>query len=167
MARTTAEALDRLQDLLAHPDTGVNMRMAAIESRDGVIMARIPAAQILEMDLPADIADENLDFDYPLILLFAEQAENENVERFAWFSGSIAISVEIRLTADKPDTLEPSIHRYAEAVLDVLQDSAGEWSAGLMYNGRYSVRYLPSTLGGDNFLQSARISLTLEQYVNA
>ena len=165
MARTTAEALDRLQDLLVHPDFGVNTRMAAIEARDGVIIQRIAPEQVALMNLPADVADANLDCEYPVIYLFADEAHNENRERFAWFSGTIALGIDVRISADRPDALEASIHRYTEAVIDVLQDSEGEWSAGLMYGGRYTVRYNPSVLGGDNFLQSARISLTLEQHV--
>jgi len=166
MARTTAEALDRLQDLLVHPDFGVNAQMSAIEARDGVIMQRFTQDQIVEMNLPADVADANLDSDYPLIYLFADQADNLNRERFAWFSGTIMLGIDVRISADLPDGLEPSIHRYTEAVIDVLQNSEGEWSDGLMYSGLYSVRYNPSVLGGDNFLQVARISLTLEQHVS-
>lgn len=165
MARTTAEALDRLQALLLNPDTGVNMRMSAIEARDGVIMTRIPTDQIVEMNLSAAFVDENLDSDYPAIYLFGDEAVNENQERFAWFSGSISLGLEVRISADRPDSMESSLHRYVEAVLDVLQDSQGEWSAGLIYSGRYSIRYSPITLGGDNFLQIAQLSLVLEQFV--
>jgi len=166
MARTTALALDQLQALLGNPGTGVNARMPAIEARDGVIMARIPRGQVAQMNLAADIADQNLDADYPAIFLFADEAQNENRERFAWFSGVISLGIDLRLTAARPDALESSIHRYTEAILDVLQDSAGEWSAGLMYDGRYTVRYSPGALGGENFLQTARIELQIEQHVS-
>lgn len=166
MARTTAEALDRLHDLLVHPDFGVNAQMSTIEARDGVIMQRFTQDQIARMNLTANVADANLDSEYPLIYVFAEEAVNENRERFAWFSGTLALGIDVRLSADRPDALESSIHRYTEAAIEVLQNSEGEWSDGLMYDGRYSVRYAPTILGGDNFLQSARISLTLEQHVS-
>src|SRR5260370_32142200 len=141
MARTTAEALDRLQDLLVHPDFGVNMRMSAIEARDGVIMPRVPNQQVVKMNLPADVADSNLDSDYPAIFLFADEAHNDNRERFAWFSGTITLAIDVRLTAARPDALESSIHPYAEAANYVLHDSAREWSAGLFDYGRSKVRY--------------------------
>src|SRR5438105_3370704 len=146
MPRTTAEALDRLRDLLVHPDFSVNTRMASIEARDGVIMQRVTPEQIALMNLPAEVADANLDADYPAIYLFADEAHNENRERFAWFSGTISLGIDVRISADRPDALESSIHRTVEAVVDVLQDSEGEWSEGLMYGGRYSIRYSPSVL---------------------
>ncbi len=166
MPRTTAEALDRLRDLLIHPDSGINARMAAIEARDGVIMQRVRPEQIALMNLPAEIADANLDADYPEIYLFADEAHNENRERFAWFSGTISLGIDVRISAARPESLESGIHRTVEAVIDVLQDSEGMWSDGIIYGGRYSIRYFPSVLGGDNFLQDARISVTLEQHVS-
>ena len=140
--------------------------MSAIEARDGVIMQRIPNAQVVTMNLSAEIADDNLDFEYPAIFLWGEEAQNDNRERFAWFSGTIELSLELRLTAELPEALEPSVHRYIEAILDVLQNSQGEWTPGLIFSGQYTVRYSPARLGGDNFLQTARLSVNLEQYVS-
>ena len=166
MAQTTAAALNRLQALLVNPDSGVNVRMAAIEARDGVIMQRIPNAQVVAMNLSAEIADDNLDFEYPAIFLWGEEAQNDNREKFAWFSGTIELSVDLRITAELPNALEASLHRYVEAIVDVLQDSQGEWTPGLIFSGQYTVRYSPARLGGDNFLQTARLALSLEQYVS-
>jgi hypothetical protein len=166
MAQTTAAALDRLQALLINPDTGINAQMSAIEARDGVIMQRIPNAQVVTMNLSAEIADDNLDFEYPAIFLWGEEAQNDNREKFAWFSGTIELSLELRLTAELPEALEASVHRYIEAILDVLQNSQGEWTPGLIFSGQYTVRYSPARLGGDNFLQTARLSVNLEQYVS-
>ena len=166
MAQTTAAALDRLQALLINPDTGINAQMSAIEARDGVIMQRIPNAQVVTMNLSAEIADDNLDFEYPAIFLWGEEAQNDNREKFAWFSGTIDLSLELRLTAALPEALEASMHRYIEAILDVLQNSQGEWTPGLIFSGQYTVRYSPARLGGDNFLQTARLSVNLEQYVS-
>jgi hypothetical protein len=166
MAQTTASALNRLQALLVNPDSGVNTRISAIEARDGVIMQRIPAEQVVTMNLSAEIADDDLDFEYPAIFLWGEEAENDNREKFAWFSGTIDLALDLRITAARPDTLEASLHRYVEAILDVLQGSQGEWAAGLIYSGRYVAKYSPARLGGDNFLQTARLSLSLEQFVS-
>ena len=166
MAQTTAAALDRLQALLINPDAGVNAQMSAIEARDGVIMERIPNAQVVAMNLSAEIADDNLDFEYPAIFLWGEEAQNDNREKFAWFSGTIDLSLELRLTAALPEALEASMHSYIEAILDVLQNSQGEWTPGLIFSGQYTVRYSPARLGGDNFLQTARLSVNLEQYVS-
>jgi hypothetical protein len=165
MAQTTAAALDRLLALLVNPDAGVNAQMSTIEARDGVIMQRIPDAQVVTMNLSAEVADDNLDFEYPAIFLWGEEAQNDNREKFAWFSGTIELAVDLRITADGPENLESSLHRYVEAILNVLQASQGEWTPGLVFSGQYTVRYSPARLGGDNFLQTARLAVSLEQYV--
>lgn len=166
MARTTAEALDRLRDLLIHPDMGVNAQIAAIEARDGVILARLAADQFVFMNLPADLADQSLDASYPAIYLFVEEAQNVNREKFAYFSGSLVLGIDVRLTAENPENLESMLHQYVEAVLNVLQISSGEWSKGLSYSGRFAVRFSVTRMGGDNFIQSARLSLSLDQYIS-
>jgi hypothetical protein len=166
MAQTTAAALNRLRALLVNPDSGVNAQMSAIEARDGVIMQRIPDSQVVTMNLSAEIADDNLDFEYPAIFLWGEEAQNDNREKFAWFSGTIELSLDLRITAELPNLLEESVHRYVESILDVLQSSQGEWTPGLIFSGQYTVRYSPARLGGDNFLQTAKIAVSLEQFVS-
>jgi hypothetical protein len=165
MARTTAQALDSLRALLVHPESGVNAQMAAIEARDGVIVARVPDEQVLLLNLPPDLADENLEINYPAVLLFAEEAENLNRQRFAYFSGTLRLGVDVRLSADSPETLEANLHRYVEAITNVLAASRGEWSPGLVYAGRFTARFAPARLGGVNFLQSARLAILLDMTV--
>ncbi len=166
MARTTAEALDRMRDLLIHPEAGVNAQIAGIEARDSVILPRVAEDQFVLMNLPPDLADQSLDVTYPALYLFVEEAQNTNSEKFAYFSGSLLLGIDVRVTAEDPEELESALHRYVEAVLNVLQVSRGEWSAGLSFSGRYAVRFSVTRMGGDNFIQSARLSLPLDQYVS-
>ena len=165
MARTTAEALERLRSLLTDPAKGVNAQLATIEARDGLILDRVADEQFALMNLPSDLADQALDAGYPAVYLFVEEAENLNREKFAYFSGPLRVGAEVRLSAEDPGGLEANIHRYIEALLNVLQASRGEWSAGLVYSGRFAVRFSATRLGGNNFLQSARLSIALEQFV--
>ncbi len=166
MARTTAEALDHLRALLTDAATGMNAQLGGIESRDGVILERLSDQHFALRNMPADLADQTREAGYPSVFLFAEQAENLNREKFAFFSGPLLLGAEMRITADRSDRLEADLHRYVEALLNVLQASRGEWTDGLVYSGRYAVTFAPSRLGGENFLQSARVSIPLEQYVN-
>ena len=165
MARTTAAALDYLQALLADPASGMNAQLGSIEARDGVTLARIADDRFALLNMPSELADQTDEAGYPAVLLSAEQAENLNREKFAYFSGPLRLGAEVRVSAERPDSLEADVHRYVEAVVNVLQASPGEWSAGLVYSGRYAVSFSPARLGGDNFLQSARLSIALEQYV--
>lgn len=165
MARTTAEALDHLRSLLLDPANGVNAQLAIIEARDGVILDRVAEEDIALINMASDLADQTHQSGYPAVFLFAEQAENLNREKFAYFSGPLRLGAEVRLTAERPDRLEPDIHRFVEAVVNVLQASRGGWPAGLVYSGRYAANFSAARLGGENFLESARLSIALEQYV--
>jgi hypothetical protein len=163
--RITAEALDYLRALLLHPEGGINVRLAAIRDRDGVDLDRLEDGQVLPLHLSADLADEQLEFDYPMVCLFAVQSENRNEAAFAAFSGPLELGAEVRVSADRPDGLEAELHRYVEAVLAVLSASRGEWAPGFVYGGRYAVRFAAAASGGVNFLQSALITVPLEAHL--
>ena len=165
MARTIAEALDHLRVLLTDPTSGMNAQLGSIEGRDGVILDRIAADRFALLNMPSDLADQTEEAGYPAISLFAEQAENLNREKFAYFSGPLRLGAEVRVSAERPASLEADVHRYVEALVNVLQASPGEWSAGLVFSGRYTVNFSPARLGGNNFLQSAHLSIALEQHV--
>lgn len=163
--RITAEALDYLRALLLHPESGINAHLAVIRDRDGVELPPLDAGQVVLLHLPSDLADEQLEFDYPMVCLYAEKSENLNRVAFATFSGSVGLGAEVRVSADRPDGLEPDLHRYVEAVLAVLQAARGEWAPGFIYGGRFAVAFTAAGRGGDNFLQTAAISVPLEAHL--
>lgn len=163
--RITAQALDYLRALLLHPQSGMNAQLAIIRDRDGVDLDRLEDGQVLLLHLPADLADEQLEFDYPMVCLFAEQSENQNQAAFAAFSGPFTLGAEVRVSADRPDGLEAAVHRYVEAVLAVLGAARGEWTSGFVYGGRFTVRFAGAKPGGDNFIQSALITVPLEAHL--
>lgn len=161
----TAQAIEYLRALLTHPENGINAQLALIEARDGVFLPRVAGEQVLLANLAPDLADEELELDYPLVFLFAEEAENRNLATFAWFSGPVRVGAQVRLSAERVSTLEADLHRYVEAVVNVLQASRGEWASGFVYGGRFSVRFTAAARGGDNFLQSAQVSVPLDVHM--
>ena len=165
MARTIAAALDHLRALLADPTSGMNAQLGSIEARDGVTLDRIAANRFALLNMHSELVDQTDEAGYPAVLLSAEQAENLNREKFAYFSGPLRLGAEVRVSAERPDSLEAHVHRYVEAMVNVLQASSGDWPDGLVYSGRYAVIFSPARMGGDNFLQSARLSIALEQHV--
>lgn len=167
MARTTAAALDRFLELLRDPAKGFQSQLQSIASRDGVLLKPIARGSLFLLNAPPELVDQSGDSAYPQVFVFAEQAENQPKERFAYFSGPLRLAADIRISAETLDRMEADLHRYVEALLNVLRESPAEWNSGLVYSGRYSVTCLPVRLGGNNFLQTAKVSFTLYQFVAA
>jgi len=161
----TAQAIEYLRALLVHPESGINAQLALIEARDGRGLVRVTNEQVVLANLPPDLADEELELDYPLVFLFAEEADNQNLASFAWFSGPVRIGAQVRLSAERVDGLEASLHKYVEAVVNVLQASRGEWAPSFVYGGRFSVRFTAAARGGNNFIQGALISVPLDVHM--
>lgn len=166
MARTTAAALDRLLELLRDSTAGYVAQLQSIATRDGVALRPPSARSMVTLNASADLLDQSLDAEYPQLLVFAEEMENLAREKFAIFSGPLRLGAEIRISAEVTGRIEADLHRYTEALLNVLHGSVGEWQTGLVYSGRYRVAFAPARLGGENFLQSARVSFELEQFVH-
>ena len=166
MARTTAAALDHFFGLLRDPAAGLQAQLQSVAMRDGVALRAVSARSMFLLNAAPDLMDHSRDAEYPELFLFAEQMENVQREKFSFFSGTLRLGAEVRISAETPDRLETDIHRYCEALLNVLHAAPGEWIPGLVYSGRYQVMYSPVRLGGDNFLQTARVTFTLNQFVS-
>jgi hypothetical protein len=165
MSRTIAAALDRAIEKLRNNEDGIGAQLAAIAGRDHVALSPVTGRSLALLNAPADLLDQAIDLTYPQVFIFGEQMENQHKEKFASFSGTLQLGIDVRISADVVDRIEADLHRYVEAVLNALGAAHSEWASGLMYGGYYSVSYSPLRLAGHNFLQSARISFALEQYV--
>lgn len=165
MARTAAAALERFLELLRDPTTGFQAQLQSIATRDGVALRPVAARSLFVLNAPADLVDQSRDAEYPELFVFVEQMENRRREKFGYFSGTLRLAADVRISAEIPDRLEIDLHRYTEALLSVLHSSPGEWLSGLLYTGRYTVSFSPARLGGNNFVQSAKVSFELEQFI--
>jgi hypothetical protein len=61
--------------------------------------------------------------------------------------------------------LQPSLQTYVEAVTDVLDKKRGRWATGMFYTGGYEIEFGPIKRGGRNFVQSAKVELTVNMSV--
>jgi len=165
MARTIAAALDRTLEKLRDAANGLQAQLAQIAARDRVTLGPVSARSLALLNAPADMLDQALDIAYPQVLVFGESAESQHKEKFATFSGTLRLGIEIRISSEVLVRIEADLHRYVEAVVSALGSGTPEWASGLVYSGRYTVTYSPVRLAGHNFLQSARIGFSLEQYV--
>ena len=80
--------------------------------------------------------------------------------------GEAHLVVEVRLSQDRLDDLETRMQLYVDAVTRVLDEHRGDWGNGIFYCGGYEVDYGPVKHGGRNFLQTAKINLTVEISTN-
>lgn len=165
MARTTAAALERFLALLNDPAAGFQAQLNLIAARDGVVLRPLGARSLFVMNAAPELVDQSRDEEYPELFVFAERIENLQREKFAYFSGTVRLGAEVRISSEVPDRLETDLHRHVEALLNVLHSAPAEWGQGLAYTGRYVVSFAPAKLGGNNFLQTAKISFELDQFV--
>src|SRR5205823_3646059 len=93
---------------------------------------------------------------YPALLVYCEKVENLLTEKFRKFSGRMHLSIEVRHTQDKLDTIGQNLQKYVDAVCALLDDSRGDFGDGAFYAGGYQVSYEPVVKGGKNFLQRAK-----------
>ncbi len=167
MARTIHAALEHVLELLSDPYQGLAAQLSEIGSRDRVTLAPVAARSIALLNAPNDLLDQARDARYPQLLLFAEQMDNQQREKFAYFAGVLRVAAEMRLSSDSLDRMEENLHRYVEAVINVVHSADPRWNDEMTYTGRYSVNYSPIRAGGHNFIQSARISFAVDQFVAA
>ncbi len=165
MARTIAAALDRFLELLRDARTGFRAQLESIAARDRVSLRPVAGSSLLLLNASPELVDQSCDVEYPQLLVYGEQMENLHREKFAYFSGTLRLAAELRVSSETNERLEADLHRYVEALLNVLDQATAEWESGLVYTGRYAVSWAPMRLGGHNFLQTARVSFVLDQFV--
>ncbi len=163
MANLCLGALEQLRAFLLAGD-GVNAALAAIGSRDSVHLAALSEQTVVIQNVPADLADENLAVVYPAIYLYGDRMDNQQIEKFARFSGPLFLVADIRVSQEQLAGLDQQLTRYAEAVQTVLSSHPGEWTDNVAYGGAHSVQFREIKLGGRNFLQTARVEVELQAH---
>lgn len=147
--------------MLTSTTAGVNVRVDAIEQADATIQA--PGIRtIVALNASVEISEKTERVQYPALLVYCDKLSNTLKEKFREFSGKAHAVVEIRCSQDTLDGIEASAQLYADAVCALLNDSRGDWGAGLYYSGGYEVSYEPVSRGGSNFLQRAKVGFDVE-----
>jgi hypothetical protein len=161
MAGTTGTLTDSVVALLTSRESGINVRIGAIESGDGALKA-IGIRYISAQNVSVEIAEKAGHAQYPALLVYCEKVQNLLKEKFRQFSGQVHLVIEVRHSQDKLDKIEQNTQMYADAVCALLDDSRGDWGDGAFYAGGYQVSYEPVVKGGKNFLQRAKVNFALE-----
>ena len=148
---------DKVVQRLAAP-TGVNGRLAEFTQAEDSIVPRIMEKQIFAQNVSSEVAERSLDLKYPTMNVYCERITNDLKEKFRTFSGTVEMAIEIRLSQDRLDALERRLQLYADAVMQVLTASRGDWGDGMFFVGAYKIAFGPVKHGGRNFIQATKIT---------
>jgi hypothetical protein len=151
---------DKVVQRLTAP-TGVNARLAQLTQAETSSLPAIGEKQILAQNVASELAERSLDLKYPAMNVYCERISNELREKFRTFSGTVDMAIEIRLSQDRLEGLEHRLQLYADAVIQVLNASRGDWGDGMFFTGIYKIGFNSVKHGGKNFIQTAKIAFEI------
>jgi hypothetical protein len=141
---------------------GVPATISEIADLDSVQPPVFNAAQVTVENVSNEILERSKAVQYPSLNMYCASVKNLQREKFRTFSGEANMVVETRISQDRVDGLETVSQMYVDAVTMVLDQNRGDWGNGVSYNGGYEVNYGPVKHGGRNFLQTAKISFSVD-----
>ena len=160
MLRITSIATSILTNHL-NGEQGVPDKVGQLILAGDVSLSPLSATDILEQYVAPEIAEKTSGVRYPALYIYCEKVKNDLREKFRTFSGIAELAVDIRVSHEHMDELQKSLQKYVEAVTDVLHKKRGQWTPSVFYTGGYEIKYGPIKRGGKNFVQSAKVELTV------
>jgi hypothetical protein len=99
---------------------------------------------------------------YPTFFIYCEKLNNTLREKFRTFSGTATLTIEVRVTHDRIDTISSALQHYVDALTETLDAIRGDWGEGQLYTGGYQISFGPVKTGGKNFLQVAKATFDVQ-----
>ncbi len=161
MASAGSRAEGKVIQILGAP-TGLGAMVAAIADAEDSALGPVSPEQIIRQNMSAELSEKSIGAHYPLVQVWCEKLSNTLREKFRRFSGKAYMAVELRLSQDRVEGLERKIQLYTDAVMQVLDQSRGDWGEGLFYAGGYEAAFGAVKRGGRNFLQTAKVTFEVE-----
>ncbi len=143
MAAVGTKATNSVLHILTAP-SGLPFTVSAISERESAQLAQIGFDQVVAQNVAFDLAERSAGVNYPTVYVYCEGMTNLLKEKFRTFSGKVSMVVEVRVSADRLETLAQEIQLYAGAVTEVLDSHRGEWGPGMFYTGGYKVEFGPA-----------------------
>ena len=140
---------------------GVNANLGALTQSERDLAGLVESSQVRAQNAAADIAERILGVKYPAVNVYCEKIVNELREKFRTFSGTAQMAIEIRQSQDRLEGLQDRLELYADAVMQLLNASRGDWGDGMFYTGEYEVAFGPVKQGGKNFMQVAKVTFEI------
>jgi len=141
---------------------GVPAAVAALVSQLGITLPAITPAQILAQNAAPELWELSTSGNYPLICVYCSKMANALKEKFRTFSGVVEMTAEARVSQDQLQQIEANLEVYVDAITAVLGQNRGDWGDGIFYGGVYEVTFGAVKHGGQNFIQTAKVSFVLE-----
>jgi hypothetical protein len=153
-------AVGTLAGYLRGPE-GLPEKIAKLTAASQFEIGPITAVDILERQVAADVAEKTSGVRYPAVHIYCGRMVNDVREKFRTFSGTADLTVETRVSHEHMDDLQIMLQTFVEAITDILDKKRGRWVPGVFYTGGYTVQFGPIKRGGRNFLQAAKVELTV------
>lgn len=161
MAQIATIALKTLENLLRAP-TGLATGLAAVRARTGTSLAPLEDNQLVGIQAAPELADKSGCMPYPMFLIYCERLNNTLREKFRRFSGTATLTIEVRVTNDRIETLSGAVQHYVDGLTETLDSLRGDWGEGQFYTGGYQITFGPVKVGGKNYLQVAKATFDLQ-----
>ncbi len=165
MLPLTLQAPQTLMRLLT-TNAALQKALNVIAAGSGQVLPPISNSQIVISSMSPEVADHNAQMTYPRVLIYSTHVKNTHVQKFRSFSGSIAVVAEVWFSANLLAATGTSLHYYVEALTSVLRANQGAWEAGFYFSGLYDVQLQTAKAGGFGFVESARITCSLDVNIN-
>ena len=147
-------------------DSGMNATLQSASMPGPLPVELISTQQVSAQNVSIEISDRSQAQHYPLLQVYCEKVSNLLEEKFRTFSGKAQMAIEIRHSQDRIDGLEAALGCYADAMMQVLDFSRGDWGDGMYYGGGYQVAFSAVKHGGKNFVQSAKVIFEIGVSIN-
>ena len=161
MARTERLVCDWLEQLLSGPD-GLETRTQQITGSESKEVPVLTGSDLYRQNISPELLEKSCHVRYPAVYLYCEKAVNALSKKFAEFSGTVSITAEIRVSAERIESLADQLQRYVEVVSDILGENRGQWTTGVYFDGCYEVTYSAVKRGGREFVQTAWIRFDVD-----
>lgn len=161
MVLVASAVTEKLRSILA-AHSGVKAAVFEIDDLESVELNAFESRQVIAQNASPELTERSTVSKYPLLFVYCSKLSNTLREKFRRFSGEAQMVVEVRVSQDRLEELETRVQFYVDAVVQVLGDNRGDWGDGVFYGGTYEVTYGPVKHGGRNFIQIAKIALTVD-----
>ena len=161
MPRTERLVCDLFTQFLSGPD-GLEVRTQQITGSDVGALPILTGSDLYRQNISPELLEKSCHVRYPAVYIYCEKAVNALATKFSAFSGKVSIAAEIRVSAERTESLADQLQRYVEILSDILGENRGQWTTGVYFNGGYEVTYSAVKRGGQNFVQTAWIRFDVD-----
>ena len=161
MPRTERLVCDWFAQLLSGPD-GLEMRTQQIRGSESDELPVLTGSDLYRQNISPELLEKSCHVRYPAVYIYCEKAVNSLSKKFADFSGTVSITAEIRVSAERSELLADQLQRYVEIASDILGENRGPWTSGVYFDGSYEVTYGGVKRGGREFVQTAWIRFDVD-----